>query len=313
MDEYDEFISKFPRAKHDVCNNEIYLETFVCHTTLKFDVRKLVETVRITEWVEVKKKRGRKPKNAPPDPNEHIKPGSIISVEFKKKKGAKHRAKITGPFDNTVCIDMIMKNRSGGNKKVSIKVPATGNIDVTGCSHASQVAFCLYKLFTHLTPDVYSLKPGFDEYIINIVSYMKNVQFNLGFKIDQSLMTTYINQNPDMMFTASYFPCSNYRGAVIKHDSEQDENNESYQLKVAYNEATEKHEWKYKLVKLPYIIDFVKQTTGKVGKFYDREHTFMAFNSGVIIQTGMYIGDMERVNKMLFGFLMKCKDKIKIE
>ena len=60
-------------------------KTIITMLNVTLDIEKLFEFLPITKYVVVPKKRGRKKKNADPDPNIGIKSGSIITLEYGEK------------------------------------------------------------------------------------------------------------------------------------------------------------------------------------------------------------------------------------
>lgn len=139
---------------------KVSTKTFIVMTNLILDIDKMFNFLPVTDYILIPKRRGRKKKNEPSDPNIDIKTGSIITLEYqnnirgvdlKKKKKNKDKKKRGNYFRNSVTIVMIIDG-----KKINYKVSANGKFQMTGCKHDEQAENCV-KWFWFYIKDEKSL------------------------------------------------------------------------------------------------------------------------------------------------------------
>ena len=126
---------------------KVSTKTFIVMTNLILDIDKVFKILPITEYILIPKRRGRKKKNEPADPNVNIETGSIITLEYqnnirgvdlkKKKKNIDNKKRGTY-FRNSFTIVMIIDG-----KKINYKVSANGKIQMTGCKEDYQCEQCV--------------------------------------------------------------------------------------------------------------------------------------------------------------------------
>jgi TATA-box binding protein (TBP) (component of TFIID and TFIIIB) len=145
-----------------------YTHTIVACMNVTIDTEKMFYVLPITDYIVVPKRRGRKKKDQPADPNSNIPDGSIITlkmvlllrgVNLSKKK----RTSGTGTktyFRNSVTIVMY-----SGGKQVNMKVSKNGNVQMTGCRTVEQAHDSVKMLWDYIRghPDIYK----FDENVTN--------------------------------------------------------------------------------------------------------------------------------------------------
>jgi hypothetical protein len=133
-------------------------KTFIVITNLSFNIPVLVETLPITPYVVVPKKRGRKRKVAVIDPNKDIQNGSIITIEFedclrgvrlktKKPKKTKRSTDKDEPFRNSMTVVMIVDG-----KPINFKITSNGKFQMTGCKKDSHAQQCIEYIWTYIKP-----------------------------------------------------------------------------------------------------------------------------------------------------------------
>lgn len=124
---------------------KVSTKTFIVMTNLILDIKKIFDFLPITEYILITKRRGRKKKNEPVDPNIDIISGSIITLEYQKNnrgvdlKTKKNKDKKKGNyFRNSMTIVMIIDG-----KKINYKISANGKFQMTGCKHDEQAEQCI--------------------------------------------------------------------------------------------------------------------------------------------------------------------------
>ena len=149
---------KFPEFKAI----KVSTKTFILMTNLILDIDKMFKCLPITEYILIPKRRGRKKKNEPINPNVNISCGSIITLEYqnnirgvdlKKKKKNKDKKKRGNYFRNSVTIVMVIDG-----KKINYKVSANGKFQMTGCKHDQQAELCIKWFWSYIkdNKDIYS-------------------------------------------------------------------------------------------------------------------------------------------------------------
>jgi hypothetical protein len=213
--------------------------TIIAHTNLIINTDKFYKYIPWTDWTLVKKKRGRKKKVQPEDPNRDVPPGSIISLTKKRYvrgavlKPKKKKSKTF--FRHSVSVVMILE----GGKMLNVKISRNGKLQMTGCKtveHAVEFMKHMYShmieteewtgetLFTYKT-DADDLGDDVgDDIDVPIVSQnpqdlpetepilerqgnsglhvifrcvMKNIDFDIGYKIRRDLLNIFINKHTD--------------------------------------------------------------------------------------------------------------------
>lgn len=178
--------------------------TFTATTNLKIDLEKLYESLPVTEYVVVPKRRGRKKKTTAPDPNANIPSGSIITIKYKSKlrgvdlKGAKRW------FRNSFTVVIVL------DKKVNFKICTNGTFQMTGCKSLNHALQCLPTIWNHIKdkmkkpkeeegteetaeedPGVYEFRYG-DSLEALFIPAMRNIDFSLGFNVDREKLSSYM-------------------------------------------------------------------------------------------------------------------------
>jgi TATA-box binding protein (TBP) (component of TFIID and TFIIIB) len=263
-------------------------QTIISVSNLKFNLNLMYQYLPITEYIVVKKKRGRKKKVETVDPNKHIAPGSIICIRDKtnfrgsllkeSKKGAKTY------FLNAIAIVIYLEN----GKLIDTKISKNGKFQITGCKSIDQCVEMIRYLFKHMKEteiqvgeSLFSLKYGSKcidrnpTFIFNVV--MKNIDFKVNFKINREKLNQFMNENTEFY---SLFESSVNTGVNIKIKS-----NTCYESNLNSIEILPDLTIQRNLVPFSTYTSFLddKIVNKKIKYHY---HTFLVFHSGSIIQSG---------------------------
>lgn len=176
-------------------------KTFIIMTNISLDIKKLFESLPITNFVLIPKKRGRKKKVIVEDPNKHIKDGDIITldlanqvrgVSLKKKK--KKDGKATDYFRNSLTVVMCMDN-----KKINFKISRNGKFQMTGCKYDGQAEKCIKYIWEYIKdkPEIYSFSNNDKNFKALFIPAMRNIDFSLGFILDREKLDEYFNTHTD--------------------------------------------------------------------------------------------------------------------
>lgn len=82
-------------------------------------------------------------------------------------------------------------------KKINIKIFRNGSFQMTGCKHYAHANHCITVVIEEFRayPECYTLTD--DDFCVYIISAMRNVNFELGFKINREALGVYIHKNTD--------------------------------------------------------------------------------------------------------------------
>ena len=285
---------------------KISTETIIAVSNLTFDLNLLYNYLPVTDYVVVKRKRGRKKKVETVNPNEHIKNGAIISVQNKTNvRGAvlKKKKESKTYFLNSITVILVIEK----GKIINTKISKNGKFQITGCKDTSHFLKAIQYIYKHIKDSerqigetICSLKPdsqySHPKIIFNIV--MKNIDFKVGFSIQRDKLDTFISVNTNFH--------SHYEGSIttgvnikIKSKTPYDKQLECLDIvndnficsRVDYSEYLSLLEEKEKLKEIK----------------KEKYHTFLVFCSGSIIQSGSG-PEMENVYNDFMKILMTNRE-----
>lgn len=268
----------------------ISTQTIIAVSNLKFNLLQMYNHLPITEYVILKRRRGRKCKNTEiVNPNENIEPGSIISVQNKTNirgsvlKDSKKNNKTY--FLNSVTVVMLLKN----GKIINSKISQNGKLQITGCKNMDQCVEMIQHLFRHMKEievqigeQMFSLKYGSKcaernpTFVFNVV--MKNIDFKIDYNINREKLNRYINENTNY---CSLFEASVNTGVNIKIKSKQ-----PYESNLNSMEILPDLTVKNEIVPFSQYLSMLDVKETKKEHKKTKYHTFLVFHSGSIIQSG---------------------------
>lgn len=268
----------------DFHNIPVSTMTIIAHTNLTIDTDKLFQYIPITDYIVVGRKRGRRKKIQPEDPNKDIPPGSVISITRKNEirgVGTKQKRKKTQTFfRHSVSISMILQ----GGKSLNVKVSQNGKLQMTGCkkvSHAVEFVKNLYSLMIEMETwtgePIFNYEGESDGLVCIFKIAMRNIDFSCGYKIRRNLLSSYINKYTDFR---SIFESSIGTGVNIKVKAERRFDANLTRLCITSGGECIEDTISYD--------DFMKSLPPKEVKDQlakDKYHTFLCFASGSIIMS----------------------------
>jgi TATA-box binding protein (TBP) (component of TFIID and TFIIIB) len=297
---------------------KVSTKTFIVMTNLILDIKKLFKFLPITEYIVIPKRRGRKKKNEPEDPNKDIPSGSIITLEYqnnikgvdlkRKKKKSQDVNKRGNYFRNSVTIVMMMDG-----KKINFKVSRNGKFQMTGCKNDSQHENCVKYFWSYIkdNTDIYEIK-NYNKKHENeekrlkaiFIPAMRNIDFSLNFFVDREKLDEYFNTctNYHSLLETSF----GYTGVNIKIPISRS----ILSLNLKQIEYVNK-KW-IKPVYVPYseYLEMLpeKDVLKKINK--QRYNTFLVFHSGKTIMSGMESSFMRDVYYEFLNIIRECYDTI---
>jgi TATA-box binding protein (TBP) (component of TFIID and TFIIIB) len=107
--------------------------------------------------------------------------------KVKKKRTIKEQKKPKRNFLN--CITLIIQIE----KRINIKIFKNGVFQLTGCKNVDNVRRCLILILQELSKtDCFKFTEGATNFDIYIISAMRNIDFDLGFKVNRTLLSDYL-------------------------------------------------------------------------------------------------------------------------
>jgi TATA-box binding protein (TBP) (component of TFIID and TFIIIB) len=343
-DEYDSWDDEETKSKAEKLvfpefnSIKVSTKTFIVMTNMTLDIDKLFDYLPFVEYILVPKRRGRKKKIEPEDPNIGISCGSIITLEYqnkirgvdlKKKKKNKDNKKRGNYFRNSVTVVMIMDG-----KKINFKVSRNGKFQMTGCKHDDHAEECVKWIWKYIKDskgiwnfedcesdidtdtesdtedeDGNSIqKPLTPRHIPDLkaifIPAMRNIDFGLNFFVDREKLDEYFNMCTDyhsLLETSFGYTGVNIKIPIVKPMQE---------LMLKQIECVN-GTW-IKPVHVPYqdYLDMLpeKDVAKKLKK--KRYNTFLVFHSGKVIMSGMEATFMKDVYYEFLDIIRECYDII---
>lgn len=299
--------------------------TIICYTNLIINIDKFFQYIPTTDYIAIKKKRGRKKKIQPEDPNRFIPPGSIISITNKKDiRGVliKSKKKSGKFFRHSVTTEMLLDDK----KILNVKISKQGKFQMTGCKNVNNaIEFMkhLYgllieteewtgeTLFTYKSEN-YNMEDSSEE-INNLERStnngltavfkvaMMNLDFSAGYKIRRDLLNTFINRHTEFR---SIFESSIATSVNIKIKSTNKFDKNMSRLRITHEGEC--------IDDLISFEEFHGNLSAKEQKDENKKeafHTFLVFASGSIIMSSSGM-EMPSIFNKLVKLLIENRDKI---
>lgn len=325
---------------------KVSTKTFIVMTNMILDIDKLFNYLPITDYILVPKRRGRKKKNEPVDPNKDIPSGSIITLEYqnkirgvdlkKKKKKNKDTKKRGNYFRNSVTVVMIMED-----KKINYKVSRNGKFQMTGCKRDDHAEECVKWFWSYIkdSKGIYKFVNQPDNHIDSDTDIDNNVDNNVDSDTDgdseddeeekeqQSLKAIFIPAMRNIDFGLNFLVdrekldeyfnmCTDYHslletsfgytGVNIKIPVEKP----IQELMLKQIECVDGKWIEPTLVPYDDYLKMLpqKDVTKKLKK--QRYNTFLVFHSGKVIMSGMESTFMKDVYYDFLSIIRECYDVI---
>ena len=293
-----------PKTFNDI---QISTKTIIGVSNLTLNIEELFKQLSVSTYIQVPKKRGRKKKESPPDPNINLEEGSIITlkymdevrgVDLKKKKKSRSQKKF---FRNALTIVMKIDN-----KLLNFKVSKNGKFQITGSKKDEHAEKCIKYIWRNMNAinndDNKIFKINGENLEIIFVTVMTNIDFNLGFLVNRENLDTYINMhtNHNSLLETSF----GYTGVNIKIPFDDDININLKKISLVNDE------WVESIVNYKDYINMLDIKDQEKETKKSRYMTFLVFQSGNVIMSGMINTYMEKYYYNFFKIINKCRDNI---
>jgi len=299
--------------------------TIICYTNLIINIDKFFEYIPTTDFVSIKKKRGRKKKIQPEDPNRHIPPGSIISVSNKKDVSGtviKTKKKSGNFFRHSVTTIMMLEDK----KMLNVKISKQGKFQMTGCKNIQNaIDFMKYlysllieteewigeTLFTYKTDNL-DLEDSTEDIGIfqretnnglmaTFKVAMMNIDFSAGYKIRRDLLNNFINKYTEYR---SIYESSITTSVNIKIKSNNKFDKQLHRLRITHEGDCIEEQIAFE--------DFFGELSKKEQEDDNKKeafHTFRVFASGSITMSSSGM-EMANVFYKLVKLLIENRERI---
>ena len=280
----------------------ISTRTIIVSTNTTINIEQMYNNLPITPYTVIEKKRGRKKKDFIQQIQNNVENGSIISVKYqgnvrgvelkKKKKSSKF-------FRNAVTIIISVKG-----KLINLKISANGKFQVTGCKDFENCEMAIKNLFNIILQDIDTYLESYEDDIkILFNNVMTNKDFSVGFIVNRENLDQIINN--DTRYKSLLETSFGYTGVNLKMKLDKDINRQfnCLNLNIKDNEYS-----KYKIDYDEYLKNLNDKELVKENK--DRHVTFLVFQSGNVIMSGMNEMFMEKYYNIFFDIIEQNKDKV---
>lgn len=284
-----------------------YTKTFTATTNLIINIVELYKILPVTDYVVIPKKRGRKKKIENIDPNQDIKPGSIITIKYqnqlrgielkpkKEKIGKKKKW-----FRNSITIVIIF------DKPINFKVCRNGTFQMTGCKTHEHAELCVKYIWDYmkLHPIVYSFSRS-DTLEILFIPSMRNIHFSLGFLVDREKLNRYICMQKE--FYCLLETSFGYTGVNIKIPLTQDISMLEIK-KIVYDKENDSWNENWTTYKEYLSLLTEKERYAKMNE--TKYNTFLVFQSGKTIMSGLSSNFMKDVYYYFLNIIKTAYNEI---
>lgn len=286
---------------------EPYTRTVVVITNWTLNIKRIFDNLPIVDYVVIPKKRGRKSSVLPPDPNQDIPPGSIVSAKYDEQiKGALIKKKKKGKSDANCMKNSLSMYIKLEEKLINLKIYDNGKFQLTGCkkvSHAEKSVmymFSIIRRISQLHDDIYDIRPTptgelYPVAVFKIV--MINIKYSIGFEIDREQLDQLMNSNGSE-FISHYEPVVGYSGVNIKYSSTNPHEDMLTTIKWKGGRIV-----KTKVSYANYYLGLLSEKDRKKQLRKKHEHTHMAFQSGEVLQSGPRYDEMKESYYKFVNFI----------
>jgi len=280
---------------------DVSTRTFTSSGNIKIKLDKLFDFLEVTPYTIVPKKRGRKKKVEQENKNIELNDGSIISLEFEGKlKGVRIKPKKQKKFfRNSLTVVMFIIN-----KFINFKVCRNGTFQLTGCKTEIHAENSIKYIWNYMknNRELYTIENEQKPYFLLIPS-MRNIDFSLGFFVDREKLNQYMinrENNLHCLLETSF----GYTGLNIKIPLQEDITQLQIK-KLIFND----NNWIENYTTYNEFLDTLPSKEKKK-KEYDRYNTFLVFQSGKVIHSGISAEYMKQSYYNFLEIINSCYEQI---
>jgi len=285
-------------------------KTYIASSNTNIDIYGLYDYLNTTPYKIQEKKRGRRRKDAKPPIKQTLSKGSIVTVKCEHRmKGVdlspRKNNKTNSWFRNALTIVIFI------DKFINFKVCKNGTFQFTGCKNIDHAIYCIdfikntlreNNLFTYKEPSIHDIDR---KLVIYLIPTMRNIDFDIGFKIDRQKLYNTFSNNPDLfcLLEASF----GYTGVNVKIPIDKDISSLDV---IKYTCHIKSDIVDIENVKYNEYLNTLDDEAKKK-KMKQKYNTFLIFHSGKIIFSGISSEIMKNTYYTFVDQLMSSYDIIK--
>lgn len=267
----------------------ISTKTMIIESNLKMNIEQIFAILPLTPYVIPKRKRGRRKKTEQIQPIQKVENGSITYIGLKTKERGVQPKKNKKQFRNAITIVIYV------DKFLNVKLSSNGKFQMTGCRSIKQCQLCIKYIMEYLdntldkpyiiqNNNISKLYPTIsDKPIFIFTTVMSNKDFKLGFLVNREALDRFINERTsyNSIFETSF----GYTGVNIKLPNRPAPVKLPVFIKDNNNWSENRISYQTYLKSSPTLL---KKELAKT-----RYNTFLVFQSGSVIMSGLYPEFME--------------------
>ena len=292
-----------PNFKHI----EVSTKTIIVMTNLIIDIKNLFDAIPLTSYPNFEKKSN----------HNHLAPGSIIGCNIENKsRGVLTKKKKPSKKNSNWFLNSCTVIIYAPSKLLNVKICRNGMLQMTGIKDWKQADACvryiwemLRKLSACFTFSrkacLEGLAPMYDGVLEALfIPAMRNIDFSLGFIVDREKLANYIYSQTE--FNAFLEPSLGYTGVNVKMPLTKNISELVLKKKIYLPSG----EILYSTVPYQEYLKLlsVKEQEKKTNK--QRFNTFLIFNSGKIILSGVSSKFMKDSYNDFYRMIQTCKHEI---
>jgi len=286
---------------------KVSTRTFTAMTNIDINISKLFDFLPVSDYIVIPKKRGRKRKGKVVDLNKDIKFGSIVTIKyFNQIRGVELKPKKKGTkkcFRNSVTIVAIF------DKAINFKVSKNGTFQITGCKNIEHAELCVKCIWEHVknNQELYTLRYGTSLEAL-VIPVMRNINFSLGFLVDREKLNIYLNTNEK--FHCLLETSFGHTGVNIKIPLDKDISTMNISKITSDSNKSMISSWKHEDSIFQEYLEYLKPKHRKAKLEDVKYNTFLVFQSGKVIMTGINEEYMRDVYEFFIEIMRECYDFI---
>lgn len=300
---------------------EISTQTIIAKTNWKINTTELFNSLPVTDYKVIPKKRGRRPKEEKKEEPQKLNDGEIITLKLgdkirgvdlknKKKKvkeeSSKKNKKSDSYFRNSLTIVMFCEE-----KLINFKISKNGKFQFTGCKNDRHAHICL-NFIKEYVKDISNISnnikimtlPLNSKLEIFYITVMSNINFSLGFCINKENLDEYINKNTE--YHSLLETTFGYTGVNIKFNL--GKLDDIPIIHAVFN--NDENEWKKEVITYKEYFNTLDDKEKYKENSKTKFCTFLCFQSGQCIMSSPHKSCMKNAYYEFMKMINKCKNII---
>jgi len=299
---------------------DISTQTIIGKTNWKINTQELFNSLPITEYKVIPKKRGRRPKEEKIVEPQILHEGEIITLKLgdklrgvdlkkKKEKRDKEEKEKDTPsfFRNSLTVVMFCEG-----KLINFKISKNGKFQFTGCKSDENAHSCLDHIRKYIekaneqSDKKIGLLPLNSKLEVIYTTVMTNINFSLGFCVNKENLDEYINKNTN--YHSLLETTFGYTGVNIKINMPKLD--DMTVIKMEYDNDEKDQKWKKDIINYNQYLLTLDDKERIKEKTKVRYLTFLVFQSGNVILSSPHKSCMKSTYENFINMINNCKSFI---